>query len=157
MTFTAAPAPIRKSVHVAASPQRAFDVFTAGMHRWWLPDHTLLASARQAIIMEPHQGGRWFERGIDGTECDWGRVLSWEPPARVLLAWQIDGQWRFDPEFVTELEIRFVADGTGGTRVELEHRNIERFGEHAEAARASLDSGWGKGLDAFAAAATSQA
>jgi uncharacterized protein YndB with AHSA1/START domain len=127
------------------------------MHRWWLPDHTLLASARRAIIMEPHQGGRWFERGIDGTECDWGRVLSWEPPARVLLAWQIDGQWRFDPEFVTEIEIRFVADGTGGTRVELEHRNIERFREHAEAARASLDSGWGKGLDAFAAMASSHA
>lgn len=157
MTRTAAPAPIRKSLHVGVGPRRAFEVFTAGMHRWWPAEYSLLASPRQEIVMEPRQGGRWFERGADGTECDWGRVLAWEPPARVLLAWQIDGQWRFDPGFVTELEIRFVADGADGTRIELEHRDLERFGEQAEALRAALDSGWGKGLEAFAATASAAA
>ncbi|HEX7128210.1 MAG TPA: SRPBCC family protein [Thermodesulfobacteriota bacterium] len=157
MTSTTTPEPIRKSLRVGVAPRRAFEVFTAGMHRWWPVENTLLASPRTAIVVEPHEGGRWFERGADGTECDWGRVLAWEPPTRILLAWQIDARWRFDPGFVTELEVRFVPDGTDGTRVELTHRNLERFGEQAGALRAALDSGWGKGLEAFAAAASAGA
>ena len=102
--------------------------------------------------MEPRVGGRWFERGEDGSECEWGRVLAWEPPARLVLAWQVDAQWRFDPDFITEVEVRFIPEGDA-TRVELEHRNIERFGAQAEATRSALDSpdGWSGLLERFAA------
>ena len=104
--------------------------------------------------MEPRAGGRWYERGEDGSECQWGRVLSWEPPARVVLAWQINAQWQYDPDFETEVEIKFIADGTG-TRVELEHRDLERYGEQAETMRATFDSdgGWNGLLAAFAGVA----
>jgi uncharacterized protein YndB with AHSA1/START domain len=148
------PAPVRKSIRVKASPERAFEVFTAGMGRWWPASHHIGASPLKDAVIEPREGGRWYERGEDGTECDWGRVLAWEPPSRVLLAWQLDGQWRFDPNLVTELEVRFIPDGEA-TRVELEHRNIERFGDQAESTRAALDSpgGWSGILEGFAAAA----
>jgi uncharacterized protein YndB with AHSA1/START domain len=108
----------------------------------------------KAAIIEPQVGGRWFERGEDGSECEWGHVLAWEPPARLVLAWQIDSQWRFDPTLLTEVEVRFIPDGDG-TRVELEHRNIEHFGNQAEAARVALDSpmGWSGLLESYAASA----
>ena len=149
------PAPVRKSVVVKAPPARAFEVFTAGMGRWWPASHSIGASSLREVGMEPRAGGRWFERGEDGSECDWGRVLAWEPPTRLLLAWQIDAAWRHDPALVTEVEIRFAPEGEGTTRVELEHRDIERFGTGAEATRAALDSpgGWSGLLDAFAASA----
>jgi hypothetical protein len=149
------PAPVRRSLRVKAGPQRAFDVFTAGMGRWWPAEHTLLKAPRADIVMEPRAGGRWYERAVDGSECDWGRVVSWEPPGRVLLMWQLNGDWRFDPGFETGLEIRFLAEVDGATRVELEHRDIERYGEKMEAVRASLDSdgGWGGVLRPFAALA----
>lgn len=148
------PAPVRKTIHVRTTPDRAFDVFTRNMTRWWPRTHSIAASPLAEVVVEPQVGGRWFERGEDGSECDWGRVLAWEPPGRLMLAWQIDPQWRFNPDLVTEVELRFTADGEG-TRVELEHRNLERMGEHAEAARAAYDSenGWSGLLDGFAAAA----
>jgi uncharacterized protein YndB with AHSA1/START domain len=147
-----APAPVRKSILVLAERVRAFDVFTAGLGRWWPATHSIGSSPLKEAIMEPRAGGRWFERGEDGSECDWGRVLVWEPPSRVVLAWQIDAQWRFDPNLVTEVEVTFTPEGDA-TRVELEHRNIERFGDQADAARAALDSpgGWGGLLERFAA------
>ena len=105
--------------------------------------------------MEPRAGGRWFERGEDGTECDWGRVLVWEPPSRVVLAWQISAEWKFDPGLQTEVEVRFIAEGPKLTRVEFEHRNLERYGDKAEAVRKSIssDGGWPGLLAAYAAAA----
>ena len=145
------PAPVRKSISVKAPPERAFEVFTAQMTRWWHPDHHIGKSPLKAAVVEPRVGGRWYEVGEDGTTCDWGKVLVWEPPARVVFAWQLTGEWKYDPEFVTEVEVRFIPEGSG-TRVELEHRNIEPYGEHAEAVRASLDSpgGWAGGLGLFA-------
>jgi uncharacterized protein YndB with AHSA1/START domain len=158
MTITITPSPIRKSLRVECNPKRTFEVFTARMGAWWHPDHTLLKSPREAVILEPRAGGRWYERAVDGSEYNWGHVIVWEPPARIVLAWQLDGQWQFNPDLVTELEVRFVPDGEGATRVELEHRNIERFAEHAEAARAALDSpeGWSAGLARFAALANAR-
>lgn len=155
MNLTIKPAPVRKRLHVNTTPERAFAVFTARMHAWWPLDHSLLqGKPRQDVIIEPRSGGRWFERATDGSECTWGRVLAWEPPGRVLLAWQIDATWRFDPDFVTEVEIRFIPEG-GATRVELEHRNLERYGDAAETMRATFNSpnGWSTGLERFAAAA----
>jgi len=151
MTSTIIPAPIHKEIRVTAPPARAFDLFTAGMSQWWLKTHTInpTKSPLKDIIMEPRQGGRWFERGEDGSECQWGKVLAWEPPARVLLAWQINSAWQFDPALITEVEIRFTPEGSG-TKVELEHRHLERLGDGAEALRDAFQRGWGMLLEEFA-------
>ena len=154
MSATITPAPIHKEIRVKAPPGRAFEIFTAGMSRWWLKTHTInpTKSPLKDIIMEPRQGGRWFERGEDGSECQWGKVLAWDPPARVLLAWQINGAWQFDPSLITEVEIRFAPDGNG-TKVELEHRHLERLGDAAEAMRQAFQGGWGMLLEEFATTA----
>ncbi|HEY7990196.1 MAG TPA: SRPBCC family protein [Stellaceae bacterium] len=160
MSRTIAPAPVRKHVEVGAPRDRAFAFFTARMGRWWRADHSLLAGkARADVVVEPHLGGRWFERAVDGSECDWGKVLEWEPPDRVVLAWQLNADWRYDPDLITELEIRFVALGAARTRVELEHRKLENFGARAEEVRAALDSynAWQGGLDRFAEIADREA
>jgi uncharacterized protein YndB with AHSA1/START domain len=132
-------------------------VFTAGMRRWWTKGHSINTSPQQDVIVEPHEGGRWYERGEDGSECQWGHVIEWDPPRRLLLAWQIGADWRFDPALVTELEIRFTPEGPNATRIDLEHRNLDRFGEKAAETRASLDSagGWTGLLTAFAEASLS--
>jgi uncharacterized protein YndB with AHSA1/START domain len=137
MSATIGVAPVRKRVRVNASPERAFDVFAGSMGSWWPKSHSLNKSPIEAVVIEPRNGGRWFERGEDGSECPWGHVLAWEPPARLLLAWQLNTEWTFDPALVTELEIRFSPDGDG-TVVELEHR-MEGYGEAAEKMRQALD------------------
>ena len=154
MTKTIAIAPVKKSVTVKASPERAFEIFTAGMTRWWPATHTILKVAPREHVIEPRVGGRWYERGEDGSECDWGRVLLWEPPRRVVLAWQINARWTFDPSLVTELDVQFEAQADGSTEVSLEHRNLERFGADAATLRESIGSemGWGGLLGAFARA-----
>lgn len=151
MTATFTLPPVRKSVRVAVTPARAFELFTTGMHSWWPLSHSLLKSTRQAIIIEPRPGGRWYERAVDDSECTWGKVLTWDPPHRAVLGWQLDGTWAYNPNFLTEVEIRFIADGDRATRVELEHRNIERYGDAAAKTRDSLDSaeGWQLGLQRF--------
>lgn len=151
MSLTIVPAPVRKSIHVKVTPAKAFDVFTAGMGRWWLKSHSINASPTRDIVMEPRAGGRWYEIGEDGSECPWGQVLAWEPPSRLLLAWQVGGAWTFDPNLITEVEVRFLPERSG-TRVELEHRNLERFGDQAEAVRATFESpgGWSGLLESFA-------
>ena len=152
MTLQITPAPVRKSIHVNAAPERAFKVFTGDMTRWWRPDHHIGAAPMKEVVLEPRVGGRWHEISTDGAECDWGKVLIWEPPHRVVLAWQLNGEWKYDPDFMTEVEVRFIAD-QAGTRVELEHRNIENYGKQADAMRASFDSpgGWNGALVAYAA------
>jgi hypothetical protein len=128
---------------VEAPIERAFAVFTEGFGGWWPASHHLGESELVDAIIEPRAGGRWYERNADGSECDWGHVIAWEPPRRVLLAWQLDADWRFDPDLVTEVEVRFEADGER-TRVAFEHRHLERMGARAEEVRRSVDSpeGW---------------
>jgi uncharacterized protein YndB with AHSA1/START domain len=96
------------------------------------------------VVIEPRVGGRWYEVGEDGTQCQWGRVLLWEPPSKLVLAWQLNGQWRYDPDFLTEVDVRFTLEDGGVTRVDLEHRNLDRFGDAAESVREAIDSpeGW---------------
>ncbi len=147
------PAPIRKQLRVRATPERAFDVFLGNMGGWWLPGHTLVAPPLEAIIVEPMVGGRWYERGANGDEAQWGRVLAWEPPARAVLNWQLSSEWRFDPDFHTEIEIRFTADGDH-TIVDFEHRGLEAYGEMAGTMRDSMGEGWRQLLDSFAAKAS---
>jgi uncharacterized protein YndB with AHSA1/START domain len=148
--------PVFKTIRVKASPERAFEVFTAGMTRWWLPSHSILASKspQARVVMEPRVGGRWYERGEDGSECDWGHVLLWEPPHRLVLAWQINARWSFDASLVTQLDVQFNASGDGSTDVSLEHRDLDRFGADAVKVREALGSemGWGGLLGSFAKA-----
>jgi hypothetical protein len=142
---------VHRSVSVPLSRERAFELFTARMGAFW-PRHLSIGSAEQAdVVIEQEVGGRWFERGVDGSECGWGRVAAWDPPDRVVLLWQIGADWKMDPSLETEVEVRFVADGAGRTRVELTHGHLERYGEQAEAMRTVFDSpgGWAGILDAF--------
>jgi len=152
---TIVPAPVRKSVRVGAPPERAFKVFTDGIGRWWPKTHHIGAADLDALVIEPKAGGRWYERGFDGSECDVGKVLVWEPPARLVLAWQLTADWKFDPGLITEVEVRFLADGADATRVELEHRDLERYGERADGFRTTIDSpdGWSGLLQLFKQAA----
>jgi uncharacterized protein YndB with AHSA1/START domain len=147
------PAPVKKSVSVKASPERAFEVFTAGFDKWWPRSHSIGDSPLKEAIIEPREGGRWYARLENGTEAAWGDVLAWEPPRRVLLAWRIGANWQYDPDLLTEVEVTFTPEVGGATRVELEHRHLERMGEGAEAVRASVESdgGWQGLLRAFAA------
>jgi len=150
---TAAGVLVRKSIHVEASPERAFDVFCRRMTEWWpLDTHTISKVQTTEAVIEPVVGGRWFGRCIDGSECDWGRVLAWEPPSRVVLGWEITADWQHDANLKTEVEIRFTREGTG-TRVELEHRLLERYGDKAHQMRGIFDSdgGWTGLLARFAA------
>lgn len=147
--------PVRHTVVVEAPREHAFDVFTRGLDTWWFRDHSIGKEPMQEAVMEPRQGGRVFERGIHGTECEWGRVLVWEPPERVVIAWQLGGDWQFHPEaeYASEYEARFVAETPTRTRVEFEHRNFERHGESGRAIRDMVDTGWRKLLDAYAGVA----
>lgn len=152
MASTTRIAPVAKTIFVNTPPPHAFTVFTGRMGRWWNPAHSISAtnSPIKDVVIEPRVDGRWYEKGEDGCETDWGKVLVWEPPSRLVLAWQLNGQWAFDRTFVTELEIQFTAV-PGGTRVDLEHRDMERFGEVAKATRGAFDSngGWQGLLDRF--------
>jgi uncharacterized protein YndB with AHSA1/START domain len=125
------------------------------MGDWWPAGHSIGASPIKAVVIEPRAGGRWFERGDDGVETAWGRVLEWAPPGRLLLAWQINAAWTYDPDFETELELTFTPL-PAGTRVRLEHRNLERFGDSAEKMAASLGGGWPTIVDGFAVFADRQ-
>jgi len=150
-------APVRKSVNVKAPAERAFAVFTAGFDSWWPRSHKLFEDGLQAAIIEGQVGGRCFQRAADGRECDWGRVLEWEPPHRLLIAWQLDGQWQFDADIAhaSEVEVTFTPQPDGFTRVDLEHRYFERHGADGAQVQSGVDSpmGWGGLLEIYAAAA----
>jgi uncharacterized protein YndB with AHSA1/START domain len=152
------PAPVRKTVTVRAGAARAFEVFAGGIGSWWPHSHSVGSSPQKNVVLEPRAGGRWFEIGEDGQECNWGRVLAWEPPARLLLAWQINGNWKYDPDLVTEVEVTFTAVGPDLTRVDLEHRDLERFGDKMEPVRTAIDSegGWTQIIRLYAQAAESK-
>ena len=147
---------IRKTLTVEASAQHAFDVFTGNFGNWWpLLTHHIAKVPAETAIIEPHTGGRWYERGEDGSECEWGKVLVWDPPGRLVMAWQVGGDWQYHADLITEVEVRFVPEGTDKTRVEFEHRKLEAFGEMAGAIRTALVSGWPGILERFVTAAGS--
>lgn len=143
-------APIVHTVTVKAPPARAFELFATRMGQWWPQGRTLAKNPHVAIVVEPHANGRWFERDADGNETRWGTVLAWEPPARLLLGWQINCDWGYDPGLLTEVELTFTPAEGGGTLVRLEHRNLERFGTDAARHAAKINSGWPARLAEFA-------
>jgi len=142
---------VRHSIAVNAPQERAFTVFTRDFNQWWPRTHKIGPAELAEAVLEARQGGRWYERGADGSECEWGRVLVWKPPARLVLAWQISGEWTYDADLLTEVDVSFVAEGPNQTRVELEHRGLEAYGERMEEFRRSIDSpgGWPGILELF--------
>src|SRR5205085_12332315 len=142
-------APVRKRIVVNAPQAHAFDVFATRFDSWWPKDHRIGKSAMQEAVIEPRTGGRWYEKGEDGSECEWGRVLAWEPPARLVLSWTINGKFQVDESVESEVEIRFIPESANRTRVELEHRIAAA---DAQSLREAVDSprGWGSLLETYA-------
>jgi uncharacterized protein YndB with AHSA1/START domain len=160
MTRTIEIAPVRKTIVVEATPERAFAVFTAGIDRWWPKSHGIGAAPLRQSIIEPFEGGRWYTRHEDGSDVVVGHVRVWEPGRRFVVTWEISADWKPDPRpaFASEVEVSFAPETGGCTRVELEHRNFERMGADAgETMRKQVDGGWPAVLDLFAAEAAKAA
>ncbi|HUN87032.1 MAG TPA: SRPBCC family protein [Terracidiphilus sp.] len=152
------PNSIKKTTIVEADQQIAWRVFTEKMGSWWPLAYYKIGPANAVdAVIEPYVGGRWFERGEDFSTCQWGTVIAWEPPSRIVLSWDIDADWKYDPELNTEIEVRFIAYGSKRTRVELEHRRLDRYGARRDEMRRIYDTegDWGKLLEAFAGVAAS--
>jgi uncharacterized protein YndB with AHSA1/START domain len=143
-------APVVCTVQVKAAPAKAFELFASHMGQWWPKGKTIGKAPHVAVVVEPRAGGRWFERDAAGNETNWGKVLAWEPPSRLLLGWQINCDWGHDPNLLTEVEMSFAPAPGGGTLVTLVHRNLERFGAEAARHADKLREGWPTRLDEFA-------
>jgi uncharacterized protein YndB with AHSA1/START domain len=141
--------PIRLAFEVACPVERAFEVWTGDIDRWWPADHTVTGTDDLLVVLEPRPGGRIFERTPGGIEHDWGEVTIWEPPTRLGYLWHL----RRDRADATEVEIRFIARGQAATRVEIEHRGWERLGSGSERRRDKNLAGWQGLLPHFMAAA----
>jgi uncharacterized protein YndB with AHSA1/START domain len=159
------PNSVRKVISVQASAPVAWRVFTEKMGTWWPLAHYKIGKANAVnAVVEPRLGGRWYERGDDGSTCDWGSVLAWEPHTRLVLSWDITADWQYDPNLKTEIEVRFIPDGTNRTRVELEHRRLDRYGARRDEMRAIFETGgdwgrlrdWGRLLRMFAEVVAAQ-
>ena len=154
MTTQIADTAVRTSIVVDAPQQLAFDVFTQDMGGWWPPDHHILEGELAEMVFELRAGGRIYDVGVDGSECQWARVLAFEPPGRVVISWDITTEWKLETDLArtSEVEVRFVAEGPERTRVELEHRHLDRHGEGWQNMRSAVGSpgGWQGGLQRFA-------
>ena len=154
MSVQAQPATVRKSIVVEVPIERAFSVFTEDFGSFKPREHNLLETEIADTVFEPREGGHVYDRGVDGSECRWARVLAYEPPNRVVISWDISPQWQLepDPAKTSEVEVRFVAEAPERTRVELEHRNLERHGEGWEGVRDGVagDEGWPLYLQRYA-------
>lgn len=147
MTMTTEATTVKKSVTVKADVARAFEVFTSGFDTWWPRTHHIGRKPMQQAVIEPHVGGRCYTSEADGTVCHWGTVLAWDPPRRLMIAWHIAPDFQtiaLDPAVSSEVEVRFTAEPGGTTRVDLEHRHLERHGKDFEALRTALSGpgGW---------------
>jgi uncharacterized protein YndB with AHSA1/START domain len=154
MSTQAADTSVQTSIVVDAPIERAFSVFTEDFDRIKPREHNMLGVDIAETVFEPRAGGNIYDRGVDGSECRWARVLAYEPPNRVVFSWDISPQWQIetDPDKTSEVEVRFVSEAAERTRVELEHRNLDRHGAGWEGARAGVESkdGWPLYLQRFA-------
>jgi uncharacterized protein YndB with AHSA1/START domain len=150
-------ATVRKAVTVPVSQGTAFAVFTERIGDFKPPEHNLLSVPIAETVLEPHEGGAIIDRGVDGSECRWARILAFEPPSRLVFSWDIGPTWQIesDPARTSEVEVRFVAEGPRATRVEIEHRHLDRHGPGWEGIGGAVDSeaGWPLYLERFAALA----
>lgn len=154
MSTQAAGTSVRTQVVVEAPIERAFRVFTEDFGSFKPPEHNMLGVEIAETVFEPRVGGHLYDRGVDGSECRWARVLAYEPPNRVVISWDISPRWQIetDLERTSEVEVRFVAEAPERTRVELEHRNLERHGEGWQGVREGVggEGGWPLYLRRFA-------
>lgn len=153
MNSTIRMAPIHKTLLVDAPPHRAFEVFTAGIDRWWPKSKGIGTAPIRRSVIEPFIGGRWYTEHEDDTVAVIGHVLVWQPGERFAVTWEISATWKPDARIAlaSEVEVRFLAETRGRTRVELEHRHFERMGADAgETMRKGVDGGWPTILDLFA-------
>lgn len=145
---------VHLQIDVAVPIERAFKVFTEQFDRIKPREHNMLGVAIAETVFEPRVGGHVYDRGVDGRECRWARVLAYEPPHRVVISWDISPRWQIETDLnrTSEVEIRFIAESPERTRVELEHRNIDRHGEGWEASRDGVrnEGGWPLYLQRFA-------
>jgi uncharacterized protein YndB with AHSA1/START domain len=153
--------PVLSSIVVDAPIDQAFAVFTEGIASWWPPDHHIIEAELASMEFEPWVGGSIVDRGVDGSECRWARVLAYEPPDRVVFSWDLNLQWTVETDHnrTSKVEVRFTPDGPGRTRVDLEHREIHRHGDGWEEMHSAVGSpdGWVVGLERFAARLASSA
>src|SRR5437867_458410 len=128
MTMQSTETAVQTSIVVEAPRERAFNVFTEDMASWWPPEHHIIEAELAEMVFEARAGGRIYDRGVDGSECVWARVLAYDPPTRLIFSWDINLDWKIetDLERTSEVEVRFIAEGPDRTRVELEHRKLDR-------------------------------
>jgi uncharacterized protein YndB with AHSA1/START domain len=154
MTTQAHEASVRTQIVVDVPIERAFSIFTEKFDSIKPREHNMLAVDIAETVFEPREGGRIYDRGVDGSECQWARVLAFEPPNRVVFSWDITPHWQIesDPDKTSEVEVRFISETPERTRVELEHRNLDRHGEGWEGMREGVRSGdgWPLYLQRFA-------
>ena len=154
MSTQATDTSVGTSVVVEVSQERAFRLFTEEIGSWWDPAHHLLEGELAEMVFEPRAGGHIYDKGVDGSECRWSRVLAYDPPDRVVFSWDISPQWQIETELdrTSEVEVRFIAETDERTRVELEHRNLDRHGPGWESARdgVAADQGWPLYLQRYA-------
>jgi uncharacterized protein YndB with AHSA1/START domain len=143
---------VRTEITVETSIERAFKVFTEGIGSWWDPNHHILQAELQEMVFEPFVGGNIYDRGVDGSECRWARVLVYEPPRRLVFSWDVTTSWQLEtnPEKTSEVEVSFIGEGTDRTRIELEHRKLDRHGEGWEGMRDAVGDPNGWNLERFA-------
>ena len=154
MTTPAQATSICHEVVVEAPIERAFAVFTRGFGSFKPPEHNMLGVDIAETVFELREGGHVYDRGVDGSECQWARVLAYDPPNRVMISWDISPQWQIETDLqkTSEVDVRFIAEAPDRTRVELEHRNLDRHGDGWEAVRDGVDgdAGWPLYLHRFA-------
>jgi uncharacterized protein YndB with AHSA1/START domain len=150
----AASTAVMSSIVVEAPIERAFHTFTEDFGAFKPPEHNMLGVEIAETVFEPRVGGHLYDRGVDGSECRWARILAYEPPHRVVFSWDLDPQWQVetDPDKTSEVEVRFIAETPERTRVQLEHRNLDRHGDGWEGIRGAVagDQGWPLYLDRYA-------
>jgi uncharacterized protein YndB with AHSA1/START domain len=160
MTMQTTDLTVGKTVTVNAPREHAFRVWTERFNDWWPSGHHIGEADMERAVIEWREGGRAYELGVDGSECDWGRVLVYEPPSRIVCSWQIGGDWKFnpDPARASEYEVRFIEQDDNTTLVEFEHRNLERHGaEDAQKLHTAFNQpsgGWAGILEGFAKVAS---
>jgi uncharacterized protein YndB with AHSA1/START domain len=156
MTSQAQDTSVRTEIVVNAATERAFRLFTEHFDRIKPREHNMLGVDIAESVFEPSAGGRVYDRGVDGSECQWGRVLAYEPPERIVFSWDINPMWQIETDLykTSEVEVRFIADGPTRTRVELEHRHLDRHGDGWDGMREGVrgDQGWPLYLERYASA-----
>jgi hypothetical protein len=147
---------VKKELIVAASQETAFNVFTAKMGQWWPKTHHTGDTPMIELLLEPGVNGRWYSTHEDGSEVVIGYVLAWDPFGGLVLNWQINGDFKYDPTLTTEVEINFIAEGPAQTRVLMEHRDVDKLGGGSKVVE-SMDGGWGMIMNLYKTLAENEA